>query len=144
MTIPATSSGALKALIESGGLRLAAYRDAIPRGGNMPCVTIDEEVATSQEAHGDSGDPNAHRGESEQLFVHLWELWRTAEGNPAETYGLPRRLKALILAAPGLIYGPTDAPVRVYGLQIAGHARIVEEEANVVHHTITVTMRRDA
>ena len=139
-----TSSGALKALIEGGGLRVSAYRDALPKLAEMPCITIDEDVATSQERHGDTGDPSGHHGESEQLFVHLWQLWRTADGKPAERYSLTRDLKALLRTARPFAYGPDDAPVRVYGLRIDGHARIVEEEANVVHSTITVTMRRDA
>lgn len=144
MSRPVTSSGALKLIVEAAGLSVAAYRDAIPQGGALPCVTIDENVATSQERHGDTGDPDGHAGESEQLFVHLWELWRNAEGKPAETYALIGNLKRTLRTARPFLYGPDDAPVRVYGLQIAGHARIVETEANVVHHTITLTMRRDA
>lgn len=139
-----TSSGALKEIIEAAGLSVSAYRDALPQLANMPCVTIDENVATSQERHGDTGDPAGHPGEAEQLFVHLWELWRNADGKPAERYQLIGGLKRALRIAPPFTYGPDAAPTRVYGLRLDGHARIVEEEANVVHHTITVTMRRDA
>lgn len=139
-----TSAGALKALIESGGLKVAAYRDAMPQTADMPVVTIDENVATSQERHGDNADPDGHHGESELLNVHLWELWRTQEGKPAERYELIRDLKRLLRTARPFSYGRDDAPVRVYGLRIDGHARIVEEDENVVHHTISLTMRRDA
>lgn len=144
MSRPLTSSGAVKVLIEAGGLKVAAYRDALPPDSTLPAISVDENIATSQERHGDVGDPTAHHGESEQLFVHLWELWRKPDGTAGERYDLIRGLKRLLRLAPGFVYGPDDAPVRVYGLQIAGHARIVEEEANVVHHTITLTMRRDA
>lgn len=140
----ATSSGALKALLEGGGLRISVYRDAMPEEHAMPNVTIDENVATSQERHGDTGDPNGHHGESEQVFVHLWELWRGPHGKPAERYDLIRDLKRLLRTARPFVYGPDDAPVRVYGLRIDGHVRIVEDEENVVHHTVTVTLRRDA
>lgn len=140
----ASSSGALKALIEAAGLSISAYRDAMPQQANMPCVTIDENVATSQERHGDQGDKDGHAGESELVNVHLWELWRTADGKPAEHYDLVRGLKRALRLARPFTYGPDDAPVRVYGLRIDGHARIVEEAANVVHHTVTVTLRRDA
>lgn len=139
-----TSSGALKEIIEAGGLRISAYRDALPKLGEMPCVTIDENVATSQERHGDHGDPNGHPGEAEQLFVHLWELWRDDAGKPAERYELVGGLKRVLRLAPPFTFGPDAAPTRVYGMRLDGHARIVEEEANVVHHTITVTLRRDA
>lgn len=144
MSTPLTSSGALKALIEAGGLKVAAYRDAMPDDASLPAITVDENVATSQERHGDTGDAQGHHGESEQLFVHLWELWRKPDGSSGERYDLSRGLKKLLRTAPGFRFGPDNAPTRVYGLTIAGHARIVEEEANVVHHTITLTMRRDA
>lgn len=140
----ATSSGALKAIIEAAGLSVSAYRDRIPKKASMPCVTIDENVATSQERHGDSGDPDAHAGESELVNVHLWELWRDDNGKPAERYELVRGLKRALRTARPFLYGPDDAPVHVYGLRIDGHARIVEDEENVVHHTVSVTLRRDA
>lgn len=140
----ATSSGALKAIIEAAGLGVAAYRDAIPEDHATPVVTIDENVATSQERHGDTGDPDGHAGESEQLFVHLWEEWRTATGKAGERYELVAGLKRALRTAPPFAYGPEDSPRRVYGLRIDGHVRLVEDTDNVVHHTITVTMRRDA
>lgn len=140
----ATSSGALKAIVEAAGLNVAAYRDRIPKDAKIPVVTIDENVATSQERHGDTGDTGGHHGESELVNVHLWELWRDAEGKPLERYELIRGLKRALRTARPFAYGPTDAPVRVYGLRIDGHARIVEDEENVVHHTITCTLRRDA
>lgn len=139
-----TSSGALKGIIESAGLKLAAYRDAMPQQHSMPVVTVDENVAVTQERHGDTGDPDGHHGEAELVYVHLWELWRNPDGRSAEQPATLRGLKRTIRTAPPFTYGPDDAPVRVYGLRIDGHARIVEEEDNVVHHTITVTLRRDA
>lgn len=140
----ATSSGALKAIIEAAGLTISAYRDDMPQLAVMPCVTIDENVATSQERHGDSGDPAGHHGESELVNVHLWELWRDGEGKAAERYELVRGLKKALRTARPFIYGPDAAPVRCYGIRVDGHARIVEDENNVVHHTITCTLRRDA
>lgn len=139
-----TSSGAIKTIVEAAGLQIAAYRDAIPKDAAMPVVTIDENVATSQERHGDTGDANGHAGESELAYVHLWERWRHDDGKPAERYELVRGLKKALRTARPFAYGPDAAPVRCYGIRIDGHARIVEEEANVVHHTITCTLRRDA
>jgi hypothetical protein len=141
-----TSAGAIKQLIEGGGLSLAAYRDDAPKLTEqpLPYVTIDEGVAVSTELHGDTGDPNGHHGESEQLTVHLWQAWRTDDGKPAENYQLPRKLTTLLRTARPFAYGPDDAPVRVYGIRISGRARLVEDEANIVHHAITCTLRRDA
>lgn len=144
MSQPATSSGAIKQLVESGGLSIAAYRDRAPQDARLPYVTIDEEVATSHERHGDASDPNGHHGESEQLFVHLWQAWRDDAGKPAETYDLPRKLTQLLQTARPFTYGPSNAPTRVYGLQIAARARLIEDEENVVHTALTITMRRDA
>jgi hypothetical protein len=139
-----TSSSGLKAIVESAGLQLAAYRDRVREGTQLPYVTIDEDVATSDERHGDTSDPDGHHGESEVLFVHLWQAWRDSNGKPAEDFTLARDLTKALRCARPFLFGPDDAPVRVYGLRIDGRARIVEDDANVVHHTITVTMRRDA
>lgn len=139
-----TSSGAVKTIIESAGLGVAAYRDAKPVKDRLPVVTIDENVATTQERDGDTGDPTADHGESELMFVHLWEPWRAANGLAGENYALVVGLKRALRLAPPFVYGPDGAPVRVYGIRIDGHVRIVEDEANVVHHTITITLRRDA
>ena len=139
-----TSAGAVKALIENGGLGVSAYRDALPPLHALPCITIDEDVATSTERHGDTQDPAGDHGESEVLLVHVWQAWRDGNGRPAETYMLPRKLSHLLRTAQPFAYGPDAAPTRVYGLRVDGRARIVEEDANVVHTTLTVTMRRDA
>lgn len=139
-----TSSGVLKQIIESAGLHVVAYRDERAKEARPTCVTIDEDVATSTELHGDTGDPNGHHGESEQLFVHLWQPYKDQNGKPTEDYLLARKLAHALRTAAPATYGPDDAPTRVYGLLIAGRARLIERDANVVHHTITVTMRRDA
>jgi hypothetical protein len=72
MSRPHTSAGALKQLIENGGLRISAYRDKLPSGCPLPAVSIDDDVTTTVELHGDTHDVNAHRGESELMNVHLW------------------------------------------------------------------------
>lgn len=144
MADPLTSSGAVKRLIENAGLSVAAYRDDLPKEHTLPSVTIDEEVATSPERHGDSGDPNGHHGESEQLFVHIWQAWRTDQGKPAETYELPRAITHTLRTAAPFTFGPDDSPTRVYGIRIDGRARLVEDDENVVHTTLTITLRRDA
>lgn len=137
-----TTSSAVKSIIESAGLHLAAYRDALPVVHTLPAVTIDEEVATSPERHGDTGDATAHHGESEVVFVHLWQPLRDDNGRPAETYTLARDLTRLLTNHPPFEYG--DTPTRVYGIRLDGRARIVEQDANIVHTTLTLTLRRDA
>lgn len=140
----ATSAGAVKAIIEGAGLGLAAYRDAMPDLTKLPTVTIDELVSVIPERHGDAFQPNGHHGEIEDLRVHLWQRWRGADGRPAETYALTRQLVRALRTAPPFAYGTPGSLVRVWGLRVSGHARIVEDEDNVVHTALTVTMRRDA
>lgn len=143
-----TSSGALKALIESAGLGLAAYRDAAPadRKDDLPYVTLDENVAAVPERHGDKQDPNGHHGEAETMTVHLWERFRGDDGKAAEDYRLPRELSKLLRTSPPFTYGSTNSGgvVRVYGVSITARARIIEEDANIVHTTWTLALRRDA
>lgn len=149
---PQTSGGALKTIIESGGLRLSAYRDRLPPAGVLPCVTIDDDVTSTPERHGDTQDPNGHHGESEVLLVHLWQPLLDQNKRPGERFTLARQLTLLLKCAPPFEYGPDDAPVRVYGLRVDGRARIIEQERDekqrllreLVHTTLTVTMRRDA
>lgn len=141
---PMTSGGALKAVIEAGGLRVGAYRDKLPKGERLPAVSIDEDVATTPERHGDPLD--GHHGESELLNVHLWQALKDQNKRPAERFDLARALTTVLRTCPPFIYGPDDSPTRVYGLRIDGRARIIEGTApnEIVHHVLTVTMRRDA
>lgn len=143
-----TSSGALKALIESAGLGLAAYRDAVPdaRKNDLPYVTIDELVSVVPERHGDKQDPDGHHGETETVTVHLWERWRGDDGKAAENYSLPRELSKLLRSSPPFTYGSTaqGGAVRIYGVSITARARIIEEDSNIVHTTWTLALRRDA
>lgn len=152
MNRPQTSAGALKTIVENGGLRISAYRDQLPPTSSLPCVTIDEDVTSTPERHGDSGDAGGHHGESEVLLVHLWQPFRDQNKRPGERFDLARQLTLLIKTCPPFVYGPDDAPVRVYGLRVDGRARIIEQERDekqrlireIVHTTLTVTMRRDA
>lgn len=143
---PASSAGALKVIIEQGGLRVAAHRDRLPRNTPLPVVTIDEDITSTPERHGDSSNPDGHHGESELLNVHLWQPLLNRNRAAGERYDLARALTHLLRTAQPFLYGPDDAPVRVYGLRIDGRARIIEGTApnEVVHHVLTVTMRRDA
>lgn len=143
---PSSSGGALKQLIENGGLQLAAYRDQLPPKGVLPCVTIDDDVTSTRERHGDPRSSSAHDGESEVLFVHLWQPLRDQNKRPGERFTLARDLTAVLASAAPFEYGPDDAPVRCYGLRIDGRARIIEgaKGSEIAHTTLTVTMRRDA
>lgn len=132
----ATTAGAIKALVEGAGLGLAVYRDAAPKGTVMPYVTVEEGtgfVADRDGLHDDGVDHTVQ----EFATVHLWQRWRDDRGRPADDYALPDRL-ARSLRATRL----PAAPTLVHGLRLAGRVRLLEVEANVVHHAYTVSIRR--
>lgn len=137
----ATFSNALKARIESLGLSLTAYRDRAPAGTARPYVTISEGISTVRERHGDEGSSTAHRAATELVQVDLWDNWRADASHAtgvAESYTLPG---ALIRGIDGADL--TTAPKRVYGCTVDSSVRLVEEDQNLVHHAITVRLRRD-
>lgn len=128
----ATTSGALKAHIEGLGLNMPAYRDRPPAEAAYPHVTIHEAIVITRERSGDQGDPNAHRAVTELAQVDLWQKVG------AESYTLP---EALIAGIDGAQL-PT-APQRVYGCTVDSMTRLLEIETQLVHHAITVRLRRD-
>lgn len=134
----ATTAGALKACIEGLSLSLTAFRDQAPADATLPYVVVHEGVSRSREAHGDQGDPNAHRAVTELVQVDLWQAWRNEDGSLAESYTLAEALVAGIDGAP-----LATAPKRVYGCTVDGSVRLVERDENLVHEAITVRLRRD-
>ena len=136
-----TTAGALKTLIESFELSVAAYRDRAPKEATLPYVTVDEALSIVPEAHGDVADASAHHGVSEDVTVHLWEHWRDARGRSAEDVVLQRELRRKLNTAQPFEYADG---VRVYGTRVVSSARLVEDEENIVHTALTVRLRRDA
>lgn len=132
----ATTSGALKALIESLGLGLAAYRDDAPEGQAKPYATIREQIAVLPD---ESGTPWDSPGVRETAQVDLWQQWRDpATQAVTESYSLPR---ALMLGLHGATLN--GHPQHTYGLIARSMLRLPEEENNIVHHAITVELVRD-
>ena len=138
----ASTAGALKALIESLGLGLSAYRDEPPPitgGWDMPrpYVTIIEEIALV-------ADP-AEDGKAgtvvETAQVDLWQDWKALPTNAVvESYSLAgalrRGIDGSVLAAIGSSH-PYIALVR--------HTlRQLQPEENLVHHSLTVEVYRQA
>ena len=146
----ATVSGAIKSVIESGGLSIIAYRDAAPSRPDpvtgdpvvavaLPYVTVRERIGMSVDRDGafDRGVPHTV---TETVSVDLWQQWRDpATGKSGgESYDLADRLARLLHGA-----ALPSAPTRVYGVRVAGRTRLLESEANVVHDIITLTVRRE-
>jgi hypothetical protein len=141
-------AGAVKAHIESLGLGLTVFRDGAPASQGSPYVTIQEGIGTAPELHGDFGDSGAHQGEREMIQIDLYQQARKTSGAApgrtlnVEDYDLPGKLRrALTGTLGGRSYGtPTR---RIYGSRVASGQRFPIAD-NIVRHTFTVEIRRDA
>lgn len=133
----ASSSGALKAWLESQGLGISFYRDRAPDNQALPYGTISEGISiTSEPAFNAHDDPEGHVREVVQ--VDLWEQWRNpTTGAVTESYTLA---DATVLALDGK--RATTAPTWVGGMTVVGSVRLVEVEVNTIHTAITVEIRR--
>lgn len=133
----ANTSNALKVLIESGGLGLAAYRDAAgldEEDGTRAYVVITEGIAVIPDGRSDGGE-----GETctEEVQVSLFEPWKDDDGNVVESPTLIHQLVALLHGAQLLA-----APQRVYGVSVVNRRRLLEPSRSIVHHPITVNVHR--
>ena len=131
----ATTGNAIKALIESLGLGLAAYRDGAPDNQLSPYVTILDGLAVTPDDHADGGTGGTC---TETVQVDLWEDWQDADGNVVESPVL----------APSVVRGLHGAkldssPNRVHGVVVVSKRRLLEPDTNTVHTAITANVRRD-
>lgn len=136
----ATSAGALKTLIEAGGLSLAAYRDEAPPDTVPPYVTVNESVALvpdlANARYDRAGTSPTGR---ETVQVSLWQRWRSPEtGGVGESYTLPDALAELLDGAM-----LTAAPKHVWGVHLVSVSRLIETDTNLVHHALTIEVVRD-
>lgn len=143
----ATTAGALKTLIEAGGLGLAVYRDGAPSApgpDGKPTATVPLPYVTLREAVAVFPDPGTAfdaigATTRETAQVDLWQTWRNLDTlKPAEQYGLADSLVRLLHGA-----ALPSAPRHVYGVTVTGRRRLIEADDNVVHDAITVQIRRE-
>lgn len=136
----ASTAGALKSLIEAGGLSLAAYRDAAPERAGLPYVTVREAIAVVPSASNARYDRagTAPTGR-ETAQVSLWQRWRDpATGTVAESYTLPDALAELLDGAQ-----LTASPKHVWGVHLVSSIRLLEVDENLVQTAITIEIVRD-
>lgn len=131
----ATSAGALKAFIESLSLGVSVRRD---RSADLalPAVTIEEEISLVLDSDGDFGTQD-HSGR-ELCQVDIWQQWRAVATNAVtESYTLVPDLRRALHG--GLL---TASPTHCYGMRVVSSVRLLERDANTVHHALTVEIRR--
>lgn len=137
----ASTSGALKAHIESLGLGLAGYRDAAPEDAALPYVRISEDIAQTIRQHGDFGAAGAAKACTEEVQLDLFQQRRDPDtGAITESYTIKDALVAGLHGA-----HLTAAPKHAYGLRVLSATRFPpapDDDTNVVRHLITVALDR--
>lgn len=131
----ASSAGAVKAKIEGGGLSLSAFRDEAPEGQSYPYATIREAISVVGEFNPLSDNP-PHV--SELVQVDLWQQWRHPTTRAVtESYTLAPALFALL-------HGTRlpAAPKFTYQVSVESMVRMLERNDNLVHHALTLRIRR--
>ena len=131
----ASTSGALKALIEGAGLGISAFRDRPVDEQPLPYVTIHEEIVLVPDP-GANDDPAGTGKETAQ--VDLWQQWRDPTTRAlTESYSLPRSLHAVLKGA-----ALPTAPDLTYDVKVRSRLRLLERDDNVVHHAYTLEIVR--
>ena len=140
MANAATSSGAIKAWLESQGLGISVYRDRAPENASL--TSSPYAFVTVTEAISEVPDPledGAYSTGRELVQIDVWMQWRDKPGGTiTESYTLPRDI---VRALQG--HSLDQAPTRAYAV-IVQHLgpRTVDEEENVVHVPITAEIVR--
>lgn len=133
----ASSSGAIKALLESAGLGISVYRDTAPPDQGLPYVTVQEGISLVPEPAFSVFDDAAHHV-TEEVQVNVWQQWRNPSTRAVtESYTLPDAVTAVLVG--GLL---TALPTYGGHMLFGSRQRLVEEDANVVHDSITVEIKR--
>jgi len=132
-----TTATAIKQVIESGGLGLAAYRDGAPEDASLPYVVVTDSISVTPELGGDAAESDTER---EQVQVDLWETYIDRAANPPSLAEIPSRADDLVRLLHG--HALDQAPRKSYGMRVVGRTRHRDVEANTVRNIITVMIRR--
>lgn len=138
----ATTSGAIKARIESLGLNVPVFRDGPREGQACPFVVVTEAVSTGldQRGNGDFGDPAAGLAIVETVTVDLVQNARTkataATAPSVERYGLAETIAHHLHGRPLPAH-----PAKVTAVRVTDLDRF-EIKDNRVRTSITIAIHR--
>jgi hypothetical protein len=149
----ATTGGALKAHLESFARGVPWYRDRAPQDAVLPFGIIQEAISVVPLAMGDTTDQTAERVVQEEAQVTLYQVWRGADGKPAEQYPLAEAIYKDLQGARLATH-----PKQVSGVKVTGMVRRLEVDnpngsavradttdgANVVAHIYLLNIWRTA
>jgi len=143
----ATTSGALKAFLESPSLQLGVpvYRDQAPAGQKKPYIVVTELLPATPDEWEDGAIGTVREGVS----IDIWMAWKDlpgfaetkfADGTILESYALPMTVAKALSGA-----RLATAPTTVYGIEVIKIGpRLLSQEENNVHVPIQVDIFRAA
>lgn len=133
----ASTSGAVKALLEAQGLGVSVFRDQAVTDATFPYITVSEDISTVPDGVWNAfDDPDGHV--SELVQVDIWQRDRHPTTRALlESYTLS---DAVMKALHGSRLA--GAPKAVSGVVVVDRTRLREPENNIVHTAITLQVRR--
>ena len=139
-----TTGDALKVLIESLGLSLSAGRDHPTQRSKRPYVVITEESPLTPDPLEDGGPGTA----VETVIVDLFQDYKDmTAGSPTygkvkESYTLAAGLKRGLHGQRLQSIGTAPNAAVVYMVLLRSSVRLLEEDGNAVHHSLTLDVFR--
>lgn len=143
-TTAATTSGALKQLIEGAGISgLNAFRDVVAASKAYPYVTVHEGVSLVPDPSSSPYDTGVSPSFIEEAQIDLWQQYRNpVEGSNTliEDTSMARKV---IAAVHGKHFaGPVGAG-KIFGVKVYNSMRVLEEKENIVHDVIMVRLTKE-
>lgn len=131
-----TTAGSIRAQLRRAGVETPIFRDAPDGEANFPFIVIKEAQAEVREARFNSyDDPQGHM--AEDVRIEIWQAWRNASGQVAESYTLPDQVtKALVGSR------LPSSVTQVTGVRVRSRTRKLEEEKNRVIETLIIEVHR--
>lgn len=136
-----TLTGAIKEVVDEAELLgedtvLPVLRDDGGKAAlSPPYITVSEGIVITPDRLGDNG---ASDPVTELVQVDLWQRWRNADQTSGEASGLAAALELLLDGA-----SFDDPPTHVRACTVDSVVRLVERDSNVVHHALTLRIRRE-
>lgn len=139
----ATSSGAVKARVESLGLHLSCFRDQLPPGQRLPACVVREALAVVPDLDGDYGDPAADRTVTETVQLDLYEQSRSNDpaATTVESTSLADALQHGLHQTDLRVSGQSQRAM-VWACQVTTRVRAPVSDKNLVRNSYTLTIRR--
>ena len=142
--IPLLPVGFYTIHVEAQGFGVSVYRDQAPPEKTLPYVTVMEDIAMvpdpTSAPFDHSADPPWFR---ETAQVDVWQQWQQKSGTARTLVEDTTLARKVALSLHGATLGLIGSS-RVWGVQVTNMLRLLDKDENVVHHSITLEIHRDA